>query len=122
MDVGDKIVDKTDFVTKIVTKRSVGICLDANKAKIWAKLIEEDFYSEEKIPAENGFKCENDSFIPEMDINKYYKLNGNHKYDKTECVKFALNFRSKFFIKIGIKIFGRNFGLKFSVEISDLNF
>ena len=98
-----RVANSTRNVTNIkplIFERFVGLCFDADKAKIWAKLIEEDFYPDEKIPEIRIQNCsENDSVTPpckpEMDNNRFYKLNGNHKNDK-ECVKFEFDQNRKF--------------------------
>ena len=94
-----RVANSTRIVTNIkplIFERFVGLCFDADKAKIWAKLIEEDFYPDEKVPIKNC--SENDSVTPEN--NRVQKLNGNHKNDK-ECVKFKIfdqNRKNRFFL------------------------
>ena len=72
----------------------VGLWFDAAKAKIWSKLIENNYFPDDDY--EDDSLCtlsELNSFIPKMDTNGFYKLNGNHKCDEFECVKIMINKR-----------------------------
>ena len=82
-------------------KRFVGLWFDENKAKIWEELIENNCfpnYDDYHFQNHNHYDYEDDSlsdiwekqFLPKMDTNGFYKLNGNHKYDNLSSKNLSL--------------------------------
>ena len=82
-------------------KRFVGLWFDENKAKIWEELIENNCfpnYDDYHFQNHNHYDYEDDSlsdiwekqFLPKMDTNGFYKLNGNHKYNNLSSINLSV--------------------------------